>query len=106
MKQVFIYFFIIVFAIFGTFFIYVQLVENQILPLKKEAETKNINSSCETFVLDDWKIVKTENKDWELYNLKTDPTEINNLATQNPEKLNELVTAYQFKQRELKEAAN
>lgn len=39
----------------------------------------------------DWKLVsemsKSEQTSWELYNLADDPTELNNLTTQNPEKL-------------------
>jgi len=53
----------------------------------------------------DWKIVKLNNEDWELYNLKDDPTEITNLADKNPDKVNELVNAYQTKQEELKAEA-
>ena len=53
----------------------------------------------------DWKIVKLNGEDWELYNLKEDPTEINNLAGYHPEKVEELVAALEKKQAELKEAA-
>jgi arylsulfatase len=53
----------------------------------------------------EWKIVKLNNEDWELYNLKDDPTEINDLASGNPEKLDELVKNYKAKQVELEEAA-
>ncbi|MCK5731117.1 MAG: hypothetical protein KAH68_08580, partial [Draconibacterium sp.] len=53
----------------------------------------------------DWKIVKLNNEDWELYNLKNDPTEITNLSENNPEKVDELVNAYQIKHAELKAEA-
>ena len=43
----------------------------------------------------DWKIVKVNGEAWELYNLKEDPTELNNLAATNPAKLLELVKAYE-----------
>jgi arylsulfatase A-like enzyme len=43
-------------------------------------------------------------EDWELYDLKNDPTEINNLAIDNLEKLNELVRNYEVKKLELEEA--
>ncbi len=33
--------------------------------------------------------------DWELYNLADDPAELNNLATQNPEKLEELLAHWE-----------
>jgi arylsulfatase len=40
---------------------------------------------------DSWKIVKEgPNQPWELYNLGNDPTETNNVATDNPDKLKEL----------------
>lgn len=42
----------------------------------------------------DWKIVKVNGEDWELYNLAEDPTELNNLAGRNPSKVRELVDAY------------
>ena len=41
----------------------------------------------------DWKLVahkKLSNGEWELYNMKEDRTELNNLASQNPEKVKEL----------------
>jgi len=38
----------------------------------------------------EWKIVKTNNEDWELYNLKEDPTELNDLANSMNEKVIEL----------------
>lgn len=53
----------------------------------------------------EWKIVKLNNEDWELYNLKEDPTEINDLAAENPEKVKELANNYESKNLELKEAA-
>ena len=53
----------------------------------------------------DWKIVKVNGEDWQLYNLKKDPTEINNLADLMPEKVKELKNAYGQKQKKLKEAA-
>ena len=42
----------------------------------------------------DWKIVKSNDGTWELYNLIDDPTELNNLATEHSDKLNELVKNY------------
>jgi arylsulfatase len=53
----------------------------------------------------EWKIVKLNDENWELYNLGNDPTEINNLAGLMPEKVKELETAFQQKQTELREAA-
>ncbi len=42
----------------------------------------------------DWKIVKLNLQDWELYNMDIDPTEINDLAQTMPEKLQEMIDAY------------
>lgn len=43
----------------------------------------------------DWKIVRFRNEPWELYNLKQDRSETNNLSTEYPEKLNELAEKYE-----------
>jgi arylsulfatase A-like enzyme len=53
----------------------------------------------------EWKIVKLNDENWELYNLENDPTEINNLSILMPEKVKEMEIAYQQKQTELREAA-
>ena len=45
----------------------------------------------------DWKIVKANNEEWQLYDMKNDPTETNNLAEKKPEKLNEMVGLYEEK---------
>lgn len=42
----------------------------------------------------DYKIVRMNGEDWELYNLKNDPTEIENLASKLPEKVIELLNIY------------
>ena len=42
----------------------------------------------------DWKLVAESEKDWELYNLEEDPTEMNNLMTAHPEKADQLRNAY------------
>jgi arylsulfatase len=43
----------------------------------------------------DYKIVKMNGGDWELYNLKSDPTELENLADKSPEKVRELLKDYE-----------
>ncbi|WP_157638124.1 arylsulfatase [Flexithrix dorotheae] len=43
----------------------------------------------------DWKIVNLNGEGWELYHLAKDPTELNNLAPTNPEKLKELLESYE-----------
>ncbi|MDA1119227.1 MAG: arylsulfatase [Bacteroidetes bacterium] len=42
----------------------------------------------------DYKIVRLNGGDWELYNIKEDPSELHNLASILPEKLNELSNYY------------
>ena len=42
----------------------------------------------------DWKLVRQPDSDWELYYLKNDPTEMNNLACKNPEKLQSMIDDY------------
>lgn len=42
-----------------------------------------------------WKAVAANGKDWQLYNLAADRTELNNLAQQNPELLHELTAQWQ-----------
>jgi len=44
---------------------------------------------------DNWQIVKLSGGNWELYNLKEDPTEMNNLASTNPDRLKEMIKSYQ-----------
>jgi len=38
----------------------------------------------------DWKLVKLGNADWELYDLNKDRTELNNLASQHPQKVKQM----------------
>jgi arylsulfatase A-like enzyme len=43
----------------------------------------------------DWKLVKANGEEWELYNLKSDRTEMNNLVDSLPSKVEELVKSYE-----------
>jgi len=43
----------------------------------------------------EWKLVKANDGDWELYHLANDPTESRNLADSQSEKLQEMIAAYQ-----------
>lgn len=45
--------------------------------------------------INDWKLVESYNKGWELYNLENDPTELSNLMTQYPDTADMLWMAYQ-----------
>ncbi len=48
-----------------------------------------------------WKLVKLDGKsDWELYDLATDRTELNNLAGEYPEKVSQLAKLWEEKARE------
>ena len=42
----------------------------------------------------DWKLVARHRQDWELYHIKDDPTELNNLIEEHPDKKSELLTVY------------
>jgi len=47
------------------------------------------------FRMGDWKIVRVNNQEiWELYNMKDDSSETNDLAGEYPEKVQELEEAY------------
>lgn len=48
----------------------------------------------------DWKIVRENGEAWELYDLKKDKTEMNDLAANQPEKLKEMVMRYENYQKE------
>jgi len=41
-----------------------------------------------------WKLVRVNKQDWELYNILEDPTELNDLAQQRPDKVEELEKLY------------
>ena len=53
----------------------------------------------------DWKIVKLNDENWELYNIQNDPTEINNLADSLPEMVRKLNNNYRSNEEKLKESA-
>ena len=42
----------------------------------------------------DWKLVRKANKDWELYNIREDRSELNDLAAEKPELVKELAAAF------------
>jgi arylsulfatase A-like enzyme len=45
--------------------------------------------------LGDWKLVAAHHESWQLYNLVTDRTELDDLVAQNPDKVAELRTLYE-----------
>lgn len=44
----------------------------------------------------DWKIASVNEEDWDLFNIRKDPAETENLANELPEKVQELEQAYQI----------
>jgi len=62
-----------------------------------EGEPFYISGTSEAFRMyrkGDWKIVRQNNEDWELYNLQNDPTEVHDLAGIEKEKCQELIREY------------
>jgi arylsulfatase len=53
----------------------------------------------------DWKLVAAAKTDWELYDLRTDRAESQNLAAQMPEKVRELADAWEKQTRQIAELA-
>lgn len=53
----------------------------------------------------DWKIVREKKKPWELYHLKVDPLELDNLNKQQPEKLTELIETWERESKRLNRQA-
>lgn len=53
----------------------------------------------------DWKLVAAKNDPWELYDLRTDRAESNNLARQNPQKVAELETLWNRELAEISQLA-
>jgi len=69
--------------------------------LSENIDSKNrIKRSYRT---ENWKLIMNENKKCELYNLKKDPKELKNIASDNPKKLEELMINM-FKDREKAES--
>ena len=47
------------------------------------------------FMKGDFKIIRMNNEEWELYNIKDDPSETRNLASEYPDKLDEMIRFYE-----------
>ncbi len=54
----------------------------------------------------DWKIVKAANEDWQLYNLKTDRIEANDLAKSQPERLASMIAQWEELTESFRQQAN
>jgi arylsulfatase len=54
----------------------------------------------------DWKLVAREKRAWELYNLKADPLELQDLAAKMPEKLAELKALWEKESKRLARQAS
>ncbi|MCH1440932.1 MAG: arylsulfatase, partial [Rubripirellula sp.] len=52
-----------------------------------------------------WKIVRERKKSWELYNLRVDPLELDDLAKQQPAKLAELTKIWERESKRLSSQA-
>ncbi len=83
-----------------------QPIGNSILPLIT-GEQQHIHDEygfgyelfeMRAYFKNEWKILRLPvpfgSGEWELYNIKTDPGELSNLADQHPDKLNELISLY------------
>jgi len=74
-----------------------KLDGNSLMPIFKGEEQKVdhpfISGNTDRFRMyrdGDWKLVRQNAAEWELYNLQEDPTELNNLANDHPERVNQL----------------
>ena len=78
-----------------------ELHGSSILPIFKGEERKTPDffvSGLDKFRMyrkGEYKIVRMNGGEWELYNMIDDPTEINDLATEMPSKVNEIVKEYE-----------
>ena len=106
MKQVFIYFAIITLAIFATFFIYTRIMKNVMPKPETELNIHDSNSETVVFVQNDWKIIKRSGEKWQLFNLKDDPQQVNDLAKKQPEKLKELKKEFKKEKREIEKSGS
>lgn len=104
MKQVFIYFAIITLAIFVTFFIYTRIMKNVVPKVEMELNIQDSISETAVFIQNDWKIIKRPGEEWQLFNLKDDPQQVNDLAKEQRKKLKELRKAFEKKQRKIEKA--
>jgi arylsulfatase len=79
-----------------------QLNGKSLLPLLKGENRKEPNYFISGFTdkhrmfrKGDYKLVRINGENWELYNIKKDPTELENLADKFPEKVTDLLNQYQ-----------
>lgn len=76
---------------------FASILENQDSIVHDENEFIALDMAGNSVVMQgDWKIVRAANsEDWGLFNIALDPSETNNLANSQPEKLAELIADYQ-----------
>ena len=72
-----------------------------LMPIFKGEERKATNhlisghtDRFRSYRIGDWKLVKQNGEDWELYNLKDDPTELHDLSSNRPDWLERMVENY------------
>ena len=76
---------------------------------KKRAQSEYILSGLEKFRMfrqGDWKLVRVNGEAWELYDLSVDPTELNNVALEHPERLERMIEAYTLAKDSMKNESN
>ncbi len=89
----------------------IPLAGNSLLPIlkgEKRKEPEYFISGLDKFRMfrkGDYKIVRLNGGNWELYNLRQDPTELNNLSKSHPEKLKELSEDYKTLEPELNKSS-
>ena len=89
----------------------IPLAGNSLLPIlkgEKRKEPEYFISGLDKFRMfrkGDYKIVRLNGGNWELYNLRQDPTELNNLSKSHPEKLKELSEDYKNLEPELNKSS-
>ena len=76
------------------------------IPYKEASKVGYEMFGLKAYFVDDWKILWMPKPfgpgEWELFNLKQDPVEINNLSKQHPEKLKDMIALWELYKKENK----
>lgn len=59
------------------------------------------HSGGQAMRLENWKIVRKNNRPWEIYNLETDPTELRNLSEKESARLKKMTDRYEIWEKEV-----